>query len=70
MLDVWSAYAGLKEAKAIAVVVEAALHGAALSLDGYTLIDLSYIASAFSQDQKEQTARATLRFRALTQKLE
>lgn len=67
MIDVWSAYAGLKQAKAIATVIEAALHGAAFTLDGHALIDLSYIASAFSQDQKEQTARATLRFRAMTQ---
>jgi len=67
MIDVWSSYAGLKQAKAIAIVIEAALHGAALALDGCALIDLSYIASVFSQDQKEQISRATLRFRALTQ---
>ncbi|MFZ1991862.1 MAG: DUF3168 domain-containing protein [Alphaproteobacteria bacterium] len=70
MIDVWSSYAGLKQAKAIAIVIEAALHGAALTLDGYALIDLSFVASVFSQDQKEQISRATLRFRALTQKSE
>ena len=68
MIDVWSSYAGLKQVKAIAVVIEAALHGASLTLDGQALIDLSYVASVFSQDQKEQVSRATLRFRALTQK--
>ena len=68
MIDVWSSYAGLKQAKAIAIVVETALHGATLVLDGCALIDLSYVASVFSQDPKEQISRATLRFRALTQK--
>ena len=67
MIDVWSSYAGLKQAKAIATVIEAALHGAALTLDSYALIDLSFVASVYSQDQKEQISRATLRFRALTQ---
>lgn len=67
LIDVWSSYAGLKQAKAIAIVIEAALHGAPLTLDGHVLIDLSYVASVFSQDLKEQTSRATLRFRALTQ---
>ena len=70
MIDVWSSYAGLKQAKAIAVAIEAALHGAPLALDGYSLIDLSYVASVFSQDQKEQISRAALRFRALTQRNE
>jgi hypothetical protein len=67
MIDVWSSYAGLKQAKAIAIVIEAALHGAALTLTGYALVDLSFVASVFTQDQKEQISRATLRFRALTQ---
>lgn len=67
LIDVWSSYHGLKQAKAIAAVIEAALHGAVLMLDGFALVDLSYVAAVFSQDQKEQTGRATLRFRALTQ---
>lgn len=39
-----SAYPGLKEVKAIAAQVEAALHGAALDLDGYALVDLAFLA--------------------------
>ena len=67
MIEVASSYAGLKQAKAIAVVIEQALHGAALSLDGYMLVDLSYVAAAFGQDRIQGIAQASLRFRALTQ---
>jgi Protein of unknown function (DUF3168) len=66
-IEAWSAYAGLKEARAIAAVIELALHGAALTLDGYALIDLSFVGSAFARDEKERISQALLRFRALTQ---
>ena len=69
MIEVWSSYAGLKEAKAIASVIEAALHGAALDPVDHALIDLSFIGAAFGQDQKEGLSEAMLRFRALTQKI-
>ncbi len=66
-IDAWSNYAGLKEAKRIAGIVEFALHGAALTLEDHVLIDLSFIGAAYAQDAAAGVARATLRFRAMTQ---
>jgi Protein of unknown function (DUF3168) len=60
---------GLKEAKAIAAQVEAALHGAALSLSGYTLVDLAFVAAAFGREADETLSFGEVRFRALTQAL-
>lgn len=66
-VQAWSNYAGLKEAKAAAIAVEQVLHGAALTLDGQSLIDLAYVGSAFTQDERQGLSRADIRFRALTQ---
>jgi Protein of unknown function (DUF3168) len=66
-IEIWSAYAGAKEAKSVAVVVEAALHGAQLTLEDHVLIDLAYTGCAFDDDPKDGVARCVIRFRALTE---
>lgn len=65
-LRVSSEHQGVKEAKAIAVQIEEALHNAALALTSGTLIDLALVGSAFGRDEAQAISFGEVRFRALT----
>lgn len=65
-LRISSEHQGVKEAKAIAAQIEAALHHAALTLAGATLIDLALVGSAFGRDAAQNLSFGEVRFRALT----
>ena len=66
-IHVWSRAGGRKEIKLAAEAVRDALHGAQLSLDGHTLVDLRFVAAEFSRENDGETFRATVRFRAVTE---
>jgi len=66
-LRVSSEHQGVKEAKAIAAQIESALHNAALTLMGATLVDLALVGSAFGRDEAQNLSFGEVRFRALTQ---
>ena len=66
-LRVSSDHQGVKEAKAIAAQIEAALHHAALTLSGATLIDLGFVGAVFGRDDAQAISFGEVRFRAMTQ---
>jgi hypothetical protein len=66
-LRVSSEHQGVKEVKAIAAQIEAALHGSALALSGYVLVDLAFIGEIFGREEAAGLAFGEVRFRALTQ---
>jgi hypothetical protein len=66
-LRVSSEHQGLKQVKAIAAQVEAALHARALTLSGYALIDIAFLGASFGRDDNDQLAFGEVRFRAFTQ---
>ena len=66
-IHIWSRAGGRKEIKLAAEAVRDALHGAQLSLDGHTLVDLRFVAAEFSRENDGETFRATVRFRAVTE---
>ena len=66
-VHIWSRAGGRKEIKLAAEAVRDALHGAALALDGHTLIDLRFLSAAFVRESDGETFRAVVRFRAVTE---
>jgi len=66
-LRISSEHQGLKEVKAIAAQVEAALHARALTLAGFTLVDLAFLGAAFGREESETLSFGEVRFRAFTQ---
>ena len=68
-LEVWSAQPGAREALAIADLVSRLLDGAALTLDDHRLIDLRFVSLETRRDGNGRFARASLRLRAITERL-
>lgn len=66
-LNAWSKGSGRKQVHAILGAVEAALDGAALTLDGYRLVNLRHEASEARRDTDGETYYGTVRFRAVTE---
>ncbi|HEX3754549.1 MAG TPA: DUF3168 domain-containing protein [Rhizomicrobium sp.] len=66
-VQIWSRASGYREAKLIAGAVRTALDGAALTLSGATLIDLSFDSAAYARESDGMTRRAELKFRALVE---
>jgi hypothetical protein len=66
-LEAWSEAAGHKQAQAIAAAVRAALHDAALTLDGHHLVLLLHRDTRLRRDGKSRFHRAEMRFRAVTE---
>jgi hypothetical protein len=64
-IHIWSRAAGRRETRLAAQAVIDALDGAALGLDGQTLIDLRWLDSQALPEADGETLHARLRFRAL-----
>jgi hypothetical protein len=60
---------GQREAHAIAARVEELLHDAALTLTDHRLINLTLSASEARRERNNETTRATLKFRAYTERI-
>ena len=67
LLEAWSEAAGHKTVQAIAAAVRAALHDAALTLDGHHLVFLLHLDTQLRRDGKSRFHRAEMRFRAVTE---
>lgn len=67
-VHVWSRAAGRKEARVAAEAVVAALDGAALSVPGFTLVDLRWLESETIRESDGETIHAQLRFRAVLER--
>ncbi|MFZ3035382.1 MAG: DUF3168 domain-containing protein [Parvibaculum sp.] len=68
-LYVFSRVGGRAEAKAVMGAVNAALHDAALTLEGHRLINLRFQSAETRQENDGATWRGTIRFRAVTEKI-
>ena len=66
-LDVWSRAHGKSECHAIADAIRAALHDAALALDGHALVNLRFESADTARDPDGITLHGRLRFRAVTE---
>lgn len=66
-LEAWSEAGGHRQVQAIAAVVRAALHDAALVLDGHHLVLLLHRDTRLKRDGKSRFHRADMRFRAVTE---
>ncbi len=66
-LHAWSRERGKKECYAIAEAVEAALHDAALTLDGHALVNLRFEFAETRRDPDGITYHTAIRFRAVTE---
>lgn len=66
-VNVWSRGRGRKETEAIVAAVEAALHEAALTLDGHRLINLRHEVSDIRREGDGETFAGVVRFRAVTE---
>ncbi|HJW39754.1 MAG TPA: DUF3168 domain-containing protein, partial [Rhizomicrobium sp.] len=66
-IHVWSRAAGRRETRLAGQAVIDALNGAALTLDGHTLIDLRWLESESIRESDGETVHAQLRFKALTE---
>lgn len=64
-VHIWSRAAGRRETRLAAEAVIGALDGAALDVDGQTLIDLRWLESDSSRESDGETVHAQLRFRAV-----
>lgn len=58
---------GRSQAKAIVGAVHAALHDAALALEGHTLVNLRFLDAQTRREADGITWRGTIRFRAVTE---
>ncbi|MDB5651440.1 MAG: hypothetical protein JWL62_2960 [Hyphomicrobiales bacterium] len=67
IVDVWTEYRGVRQALELAERVAAVLDGAALTIEGHRLIDLRLNALDTRRDANGRLAKASLRFRALTE---
>lgn len=65
MLDIWSDAAGHRQVQAIAAVVRAALHDAALALNGHRLVLLFHRETRVERDDRFH--RAKMQLRAVTE---
>lgn len=68
-LHVWSRARGRKEADDVMAAAEAALHDAALTLDGHRLINLRHEFSDARRDPDGETVHGIARYRAVTEPL-
>ena len=66
---VFSRGGGRAEAKSIMAAVEAALHDAALTLEGHALVNLRFLDAATRREADGTTWRGTIRFRAVTEEV-
>lgn len=66
-LHVWSRGRGKAECAAALGAIEAALHDAALSLDGHTLVNLRFVAAEVRRERDGITWHGVARFRAVTE---
>ena len=69
VLDVWSLQRGVREALDIADRVAAVLDDAALALDSHHLVNLRLVSQETKREASGRFARASLRFRAVTEAL-
>lgn len=65
-LNVWSRYKGRKEAKQIMAAIHDALHEAALSVTGQTLVNLRFKSAGTRLESDGVTRHAVVRYRAVT----
>ncbi|ABS62533.1 gene transfer agent (GTA) orfg8 [Parvibaculum lavamentivorans DS-1] len=68
-LHVFSRGGGRAEAKAIMGAANAALHDAALTLEGHALINLRFLDATTRRERDGVTWRGTIRFRAVTEEI-
>ena len=68
-LNVWSRAPGRLEVHTIAALVRAALHQAALTLQGHRLVNLRHEFTEARREGDGETYRALVRFRAVTEPL-
>lgn len=68
-MNVYSRSGGRAEVKAIMGAVHRALHDAALTLDGYALINMRFQSAETRRESDGTTWRGTIRFRAVTEPL-
>jgi hypothetical protein len=66
-LHAWSRERGKRECYAIGEAVEAALHDAALTLDGHALVNLRFEFAETRRDPDGITFHGAMRFRAVTE---
>ncbi|MEI9995695.1 MAG: DUF3168 domain-containing protein [Rhizomicrobium sp.] len=64
-VHIWSRAAGRRETRLAAQAVIDALNGAALAIDGQTLIDLRWLEAESVRESDGETVHAQLRFQAL-----
>jgi hypothetical protein len=67
-LTVWSRERGKRECYAVMEAIEAVLHDAALTLEDHTLANLRFEFADVTRERDGITWRATMRFRAVTEK--
>ncbi|MGV8996395.1 MAG: DUF3168 domain-containing protein [Parvibaculaceae bacterium] len=66
-LNVYSRSGGRAEAKSVMGAVHAALHDVALTLEGYTLVNMRFQSAETRRESDGTTWRGTIRFRAVTE---
>ncbi|MDX2308467.1 MAG: DUF3168 domain-containing protein [Hyphomicrobium sp.] len=66
-ISVWTPAAGLRDVWAILARVSSLLHDAPLVLDGHRLVNIRHEFSGVRRDATEETSRALVRFRAVTE---
>jgi hypothetical protein len=69
ILHAWSMQRGVREALDVAAIVAAALDDASLSLDAHRLVAIRFISLEARRDYNGRFARASARFRAVTEQL-
>lgn len=68
-LNTFTRGTGRAEVKAIIGAVNAALHDAALALEGHALVNLRFLDATTRRERDGETWRGTIRFRAVTEGL-
>lgn len=66
-ISIWTAGAGLRDVRAIQDRVAAVLHDAPLVLDGARLVNIRHELSDVRRETADETSRAIVRFRAVTE---
>ncbi|HEY0106686.1 MAG TPA: DUF3168 domain-containing protein [Rhizomicrobium sp.] len=66
-VHIWSRAPGRRETRLAAQAVIDVLDGAALALDGQTLVDLRWLDGESARESDGETVHAQLRFRAVTE---
>jgi hypothetical protein len=67
ILSAWSREAGKSESYRVLEAAKTALHGAALALDGHSLVNLRFETGAVTRDPDGITWHGVARFRAVTE---